>query len=98
MLVGVEVDAEHMSLVFLASYFAAGTVGGALYFHTLWWNTRLFAQAGRARTMILAMIGRFVLLGGLLTLASLAGAMPLLLTALGVFAARFVVMSKVRAS
>jgi F1F0 ATPase subunit 2 len=98
MLVGVEVDAEHMSVVVLCLYFASGVVVGVLYFGGLWWNTRLFAGGGRARTMVLAMIGRFVLLGGLLTLASLEGAMPLLLMAWGVFAARFMVMAKVRAS
>jgi F1F0 ATPase subunit 2 len=87
-----------MNLAYLAFYFVAGTVVGALYFCTLWWNTCLFAGGGRARTMILAMIGRFVLLAGLLALASLAGAMPLLLMALGVFAARLVVTSKVRTS
>ena len=34
------------------------------------------------------MVGRFVLLGGVLTLASLEGAMPLLVMALGVLVAR----------
>jgi hypothetical protein len=42
------------------------------------------------------MIGRFVLLGGLLTLASFEGALPLLLMALGVLIARPVVMRHVK--
>ena len=42
------------------------------------------------------MIGRFALLGGLLTLASLEGALPLLAMALGVFIARFAVMRRIR--
>jgi F1F0 ATPase subunit 2 len=95
LLVGVEVDAEHMNLMV---YFAAGTVLGILYFGALWWNARLFAAGGRARTIVLATIGRFALLGGLLALASQEGAMPLLLMALGVFAGRFMIMSKVRAA
>jgi F1F0 ATPase subunit 2 len=98
MLVGLEVDTKHVNILTNCAYLAAGVVIGALYFGGLWWNIRLFAERGRLRTMILAMIGRFILLGGLLTLASLEGAMPLLLLALGVFAGRFVVMSRVRAS
>ena len=43
------------------------------------------------------MIGRFALLGGLLTLASLEGAPPLLAMALGVLVARVVVMRRVAA-
>ena len=42
------------------------------------------------------MIGRFALLGVLLTLASLEGALPLLVMALGVLIARSVVMRRVR--
>ena len=45
-------------------------------------------------TTIALMIGRFVLLGGLLTLASLEGALPLLMMALGMFIARFAVMTR----
>jgi hypothetical protein len=42
------------------------------------------------------MIGRLVLMGGVLTLASLEGALPLLIMALGVLVARFAVMNRVR--
>ena len=42
------------------------------------------------------MISRFALLGGLLTLASLEGASPLLVMTLGVLIARFMVMRRVR--
>ena len=47
-------------------------------------------------TTIALMVGRFALLGGLLTLASLEGALPLLMTALGLLIARPVVMREVR--
>jgi hypothetical protein len=46
-------------------------------------------------TTIALMVGRFALLGGLLTMASLEGALPLLAMALGVLVARFVVMRRV---
>ena len=42
------------------------------------------------------MIGRFILLGGLLMLASLEGALPLLVMALGVLIARSAVMRTIR--
>jgi F1F0 ATPase subunit 2 len=78
-------------------HFAAGIMIGVLYFRTLWWNTRQFALGGRATTMIALMIGRFVVLGGVLAFASLEGAVPLLAMALGILIARFAVMRRVRA-
>jgi hypothetical protein len=47
-------------------------------------------------TTIALIVGRFVLLGGGLALTSLEGALPLLLTALGVVLARFAIMRRVR--
>jgi F1F0 ATPase subunit 2 len=108
LLVGVEVDGERMTflsfnslptwamLLGLAAHLAAGVVLGVLYFRSLWWNARRFAAGDRAATTIAVMIGRFVLLGVLLTLASLEGALPLLVMALGVLIARSVVMRKIR--
>jgi hypothetical protein len=72
---------------------------GVLYFRALWWSARRFTGAcaggGRATTIAL-MIGRFALLAGLLTLASLEGALPLLVMTLGVLVARSAVMRMVR--
>ena len=53
-------------------------------------------MGGRTITVVALMIGRFVLLGGLLTLASLEGALTLLMMALGVLIARAVVIRRVR--
>jgi F1F0 ATPase subunit 2 len=94
MLVCLEMDATRMNII----SFAIGIGAGVLYFAGLWWNARLFAEGGKTRTMILIMIGRFALLAGLLTLASLQGAMPLLTMALGVFVARVAVMRGVQAA
>jgi F1F0 ATPase subunit 2 len=96
MLVSMEVDTKRVNMFVLGAHFAAGIALGALYFGGLWWNTRLFTEGGRLRTMILLMIGRFLLLGAVLTLASLEGAMPLLLMALGIFISRFVITSRIR--
>jgi len=84
-------------LLGLAAHLAAGIALGLLYFHGLWRNARRLARGGRVTTTIALMIGRFALLGGLLTLASLEGALPLLAMALGVFMARSVVVRRVTA-
>jgi F1F0 ATPase subunit 2 len=108
MLVGMEMDAKRMTslyfnslptwamLLSLIAHLVAGILFGVIYFRSLWWNARQFTGGGRLATTIAVMIGRFVLLGGLLTLASLEGALPLLVMALGVLIARSVVMRGIR--
>jgi F1F0 ATPase subunit 2 len=108
MLVRLEMDEERMrflsfdSLPLWPTLFSVvvdiigGIVLGILYFRSLWWITRRFTEGGRATTTIALMIARFALLVGLLTLASLEGALPLLMMALGVLIARTVVMREVR--
>ncbi len=100
MLVCLEMDEERMSflsfddlpvrtLVFSAAlHLTAGMIFGIFYFGSLWWNTCQFAKGVRVTTMIALMVGRYALLAGLLTLASLEGALPLLGMALGVLIAR----------
>lgn len=87
-----------LSLLAPGAYLTAGLVAGILYFGCLWWNARLFAERGRTRLSMLLMLGRIVILGGMLTLAAQKGAMPLLLMALGVIIARFAVMRGLRAA
>lgn len=79
-----------------AAHIVAGIVLGVCYFHTVGWSARRFASGGRATTAIAATIGRFVLLGGVLALASLQGAAPLLAMALGILIARSAVIGRVR--
>ena len=76
----------------LAAHLIAGFGLGMVYFNAIWWNARLFAEGGRLRTTIALIVGRLVLLGGLLAMASLEGALPLLTMALGVLIARPIVM------
>jgi F1F0 ATPase subunit 2 len=104
---GMEMDGERMtSLSFgglpawatclsLAAHLAAGIVVGVLYFRSLWWNARRFTSGSHVATTISVMIGRFVILGVVLALASLEGALPLLLMALGVVVARSLVMRRI---
>lgn len=81
----------------LAAHFALGLAFGTLYFVGLWWNAGLLANDASRPAAIGLGIGRFVLLAGVLTLTSLEGALPLLLTALGVLAARPLVMLRIKA-
>ncbi len=83
-------------LLSLGVHGALGLLLGAVYFSTLWWNTRRFAEGGRVATSVTLMIARFALLGGLLVLASLEGALPLLVMTLGILVARFAVVRTVR--
>jgi F1F0 ATPase subunit 2 len=83
-------------VIILATHLAAGIALGILYLGSLWWNVRRFAHGDSLFTTIALMIGRFVLLGALLALASLEGALPLLVLALGVLIARSTVMRWVR--
>lgn len=82
----------------LLAYFAGGVGLGLVYFNAIWWNARLFARSGLGVAAIALVIGRFALLGGALTLASLQGAAPLLVMALGVLAVRPIVMRRHRAA
>lgn len=79
----------------LILHLAAGFGGGLLYFQGLWWNARLLAAGGRLTTAIALGLGRFILLGSLLALASLEGAPPLLAMALGILMARPAVMRRI---
>ena len=76
----------------LLAHLAVGVALGTAYFHGLWWNARLFAAGASLPVSIGLVIGRFALLGGVLMLASLEGALPLLAMALGVLVARWAVV------
>jgi len=67
---------------------AAGVLAGALYFGAVWRSARLLVQGGRARIAVASVVSRLVLMGGLLTLASLAGAPQVLSVAVGFLVAR----------
>src|ERR1700730_13019988 len=84
------------TLASVGAHLAAGIVAGVFYFRSVWWTARRVSLGGRVRAMLALMSCRLVLIGGLLTLASLEGALPLLVTALGVLIARFAVMRRVR--
>jgi F1F0 ATPase subunit 2 len=79
-------------MLFLTTHLAAGFMLGLIYFEGVWWNARLFAEGRWIAAKIALALGRFLLLTGTLALTSLEGALPLLLTSLGVLVARPFVM------
>ncbi len=76
----------------LLGYLAAGLLLGAAYFRTLRWTSDRLAAGRGARAASAVIVGRFALLGGILAAISMQGALPLLLTALGVFLGRAMVL------
>ncbi len=76
----------------LAIYAAGGVGLGTLYFYALWWNTHLYINGRGLMLGLLLATSRHLGLAGALTLASLAGAKPLLALTCGVLIARFVVI------
>ncbi len=82
--------------IVLAAHIAAGAGVGALFFRALWWNTRIVVGGGGVSTAIALTLSRFLLIGGLLTLAAFEGAAPLLATSLGVFVGRFFILRAIQ--
>jgi len=84
-----------MSALLDAGCFALGIAAGLLHFHLLRWNTSLFITGGALRAIGVQLL-RLAALAVVLVLAAWLGALPLLLTALGVMIARFIVTSSMR--
>jgi F1F0 ATPase subunit 2 len=80
----------------VAGGLVAGTALGILYFDNLRWSISSFVVDGRAARTIVLMVLRFVVLGGLLTLVSLAGPMHLLVVTLGLFVGRSFIIRRTR--
>ena len=95
LLVRLEMDEERMSFwsfdslpawamgVSLGAHLVAGVGLGIVYFGAFGGTRACSPRAAARRRPSPLVIGRFVLLGGVLALASLEGALPLLVTALG---------------
>ncbi len=87
----------HLSMaVDLAAHLAVGTLLGIVYFRSLWWSACRFTSGGSLAVPLALMVARFAAMGGILLVASLEGALPLLTLALGFLLARFTVTRKIR--
>jgi len=95
MLGGLEMDEQRMTQpILLVAHFVLGGALGLLYFRGLWWNVRQLVQARGAAAAFAVGAARFLGLGAVLFLTSREGALPLLATALGVLAARAMVLRR----
>ena len=81
-----------MSALLDAGCFTLGIVAGLLHFRLLRWNTHLFITGGALRAFGVQAL-RLAALAGVLVLAAWLGALPLVLTALGVMIARLIALS-----
>lgn len=70
------------------AYASLGLLVGAVYFRALWWNAQSFSTIGHLRISLALLAARFAGLGLVLFLAARQGALALLMTALGIVAAR----------
>lgn len=95
-IVAFDIGASWTTPLAAAGGLALGLVAGWLYFRSVWWHARLLSGSRPGAMMLVLLLGRFTILAGLLALASLAGALPLLMTALGVLIARGLVMRRIR--
>ena len=86
-----------MSALLDAGCFALGITAGLLHFLLLRWNTRLFVAGGALRAIGVQGL-RLAALAGVLLLAARLGAMPMMLTALGVMIARQIVVRRTQAA
>jgi hypothetical protein len=81
-----------MTTILDAGFVVFGLAAGLLHFHLLRWNTGLFIT-GSAMLACGAQALRLATLAGVLVVMAWLGALPLLLTALGVMIARVVATS-----
>jgi F1F0 ATPase subunit 2 len=81
-----------MTATWDAGFVILGIAAGLVHFHSLRWNTGLFITGGALRAFG-AQVLRLATLAGVLIVMAWLGAMPLLLTALGVMIARVIATS-----
>lgn len=75
-----------------AGFIAAGAVAGLVFFGLLRWNTTLYLSGERVGMGAAVHVVRLGALAALLVLTATCGALPLLLTALGLLIMRPLVM------
>ncbi|WP_018317142.1 ATP synthase subunit I [Bradyrhizobium sp. WSM2793] len=92
----VEILPTGIQVLAISGDLAAGIVLGLMYFGSLRWTVSQFTGGGGAVRTIALMVLRFVILGAVLTLASLAGPLHLLAVTLGVFIGRSLIHRSTR--
>ena len=91
-----DIQPTGIQLLPVVSDLVGGIVLGILHFGSLQWSVSRFIEGGSVTKTIALMFLRFVVLGGVLTLVSLAGPLHLLAMTLGVFVGRSFVIRGAR--
>jgi hypothetical protein len=81
-----------MTLLAGAIFLILGFTAGILFFALLRWNTLLYTRGDGVALGVAVQMARLAATGGFLALVSLHGALPLLLTTLGLLIARPLVL------
>lgn len=81
-----------MILLAPALFVFLGLMAGGLFFALLRWNTSLYIRGGSLGFALAIQATRIAAVGGLFALIAVHGALPLLLTALGLLIARPIVL------
>lgn len=82
-------------VTFVIVWLVAGTVIGAVHFLSLRWNVRRFAAGRSLLPVVIVQLGRFVAIGVVLAIIARSfGALALLAAALGILAARTVIVRR----
>jgi hypothetical protein len=80
---------QALLIVQVGAWLSSGALIGAFYFFTLRWSVKMLSANKRLLLAMVLQLGRLTLLTGLLTIIVIGfGALPLVLTTVGIFAAR----------
>jgi F1-F0 ATPase (N-ATPase) AtpR subunit len=85
-------DARQMTMLEVPAFLVLGLFAGTLFFVLLRWNTTLYIHGGSVALALVVQLVRFAAMGGVLVLTASQGALPLLLTALGLLLSRPIVV------
>ncbi|MEY9180561.1 ATP synthase subunit I [Bradyrhizobium sp. USDA 313] len=91
-----EIPPTAIQVLAISADLAAGVVLGLVYFGSLRWTVGRFTGGGGVVRTIALMVLRFIVLGAVLTLTSLAGPLYLLAVTLGVFIGRSLILRGTR--
>lgn len=83
-----------MTVLTASLFLLAGLLAGALHFALLRWNATLYARPGGLPWAIGLQLLRMIAIAALLLFAAWHGALPLLLTALGIAIARPILLRR----
>lgn len=79
-----------MNLPAIALGLIAGVLAGGVFYATLWWNVRAWAEGGSPVRVLVVQLARLAIVAAVLVAVARLGALPLLAALLGIIATRLV--------